>query len=143
MADTKSVADAAIATFNAHDEEGIRGLYAENAVFEAPGDVHLEGQDACSEYVMVWQRAFPDAQLILHNEVIAGDTAVHEVTFDGTQSDTLASPAGDIPATNRRVTGRATEIIRVADGKIVSFHLYYDQVDVLTQLGLMPEPATA
>jgi predicted ester cyclase len=143
MADTKSVADGAVQTFNDHDEAGIRALYADGAVLEAPGGVHVEGADACTEYAMVWQRAFPDAKLTVHDEVVAGDTAVHEFTFDGTHSDTLSSPAGDIPATNRRVTGRGTEIIRVADGKIVSFHLYYDQVEVLTQLGLMPEPATA
>jgi len=142
MADTKSVADAAVQTFNDHDEAGIRALYADDAVLEAPGGVHVEGADACTEYVMVWQRAFPDATLAVQDEVIAGDTAVHEFTFDGTQTEKLSSPAGDVPATNRRVTGRGTEVIRVADGKIVSFHLYYDQVDVLSQLGLMPEPAT-
>ena len=49
MADTKAVADAAVATFNDHDEQGIRALYAENAVFEAPGDVRMEGPDACTE----------------------------------------------------------------------------------------------
>lgn len=143
MADTKSVADAAIATFNDHDEAGIRALYADDAVFEAPGDAHLEGPDACTEYVMVWQRAFPDSKLIVTNETIAGDTAVHEFTFEGTHTGTLSGPGGDIPATGRSLSGRGVEIIEVADGKIVSFHLYYDQVDVMTQLGLMPEPATA
>ena len=143
MADTRSVADAAVATFNAHDEAGIRALYAEDAVFEAPGDVHVEGADACAEYVMAWQRAFPDAKLIVRNEVIGGDTAIHEFTFEGTHTDTLIGPSGEIPATSRSLVGRGAEIIRVADGKIVSFHLYFDQVQVLTQLGLMPEPATA
>jgi steroid delta-isomerase-like uncharacterized protein len=142
MADTKSVADAAVSTFNAHDAEGIRALYADNAVFEAPG-VNVEGGDACAEYVQVWQRAFPDATLNVHHEVIAGDTAVHEFTFEGTHTDTLSGPVGDIPATNRHLSGRGVEVIQVADGKIVSFRLYFDQVDVLTQLGLMPEPATA
>ena len=143
MADTKSVADAAAATFNAHDEAAIRALYAGDAVFEAPGDTRVEGADACTEYVMVWQRAFPDAKLTVHSETIAGDTAVHEFTFEGTHTDTLVGPAGDIPATDRSLVGRGVEVIRVADGKIASFHLYYDQVQVLTQLGLMPEPATA
>jgi ketosteroid isomerase-like protein len=32
-------------------------------------------------------------------------------------------------------------MFRVRDGKIVEEHLYFDQVQVLTQLGLMPEPA--
>jgi len=143
MADTKSVADAAISTFNDHDETGIRALYAENAVFEAPGDVRVQGADACAEYVLVWQRAFPDAKLVLQRETIAGDTAVHEFTFEGTHTDTLASPVGDIPATNRSLVGRGCEVIEVADGKIRSFRLYFDQVQIMTQLGLMPEPATA
>ena len=104
--------------------------------------MHVEGQNACAEYVMVWQRAFPDATLTVHNEVVAGDTAVHEFTVEGTHTDTLASPGGDVPATNRRVTGRGVEVIRVESDKVASFHLYFDQVDVLTQLGLMPEPAT-
>ena len=34
-------------------------------------------------------------------------------------------------------------MFRVRDGKIVEEHLYYDQVQVLTQLGLMPEAVTA
>jgi predicted ester cyclase len=143
MADTKSVADAAVAAFNAHDEAAMRAMYADNAVLEAPGGVHLEGPDACSAYGMVWLRAFPDATLTVHNQVIAGDSAVHEFTFDGTHTDTLSAPSGDVPATNRHLTGRGTEIIRVADDKVVSHHLYFDQVDVMSQLGLMPEPATA
>jgi steroid delta-isomerase-like uncharacterized protein len=143
MADTKSVADTAIATFNDHDEAAIRALYADDAVFDAPGDVRNEGGDACAEYVLVWQRAFPDAQLVLHHETIAGDTAVHEFTFEGTHTGTLASPQGDIPATNRSLVGRGCEVIQVADGKIVSFRLYFDQVQIMSQLGLMPEPATA
>jgi steroid delta-isomerase-like uncharacterized protein len=143
MADTKSVADAAVQTFNDHDEAGIRALYADDAVFEAPGDVSAQGGDACAEYVLVWQRAFPDAKLVLHHETIAGDTAVQEFTFEGTHTDTLASPNGDIPATGRQLKGRGCEVIQVADGKIVAFRLYFDQVQVMTQLGLMPEPATA
>jgi steroid delta-isomerase-like uncharacterized protein len=143
MGDTKSVGDAAIQTFNDHDEAAIRALYADNAVLEAPGDVRVEGADACTQYVMVWQRAFPDATLNVHRETVAGDTVVHEFTFEGTHTDTLAGPAGEIPATNRHLVGRGAEIIQVEEGKIVSFRLYFDQVQVLPQLGLMPEPATA
>ena len=60
-------------------------------------------------------------------------------TFTGTHTETLASPEGDIPATNKSVDGRAVELTRVADGKIVENHLYYDNMELLTQLGLIPE----
>ena len=143
MADTKQVLDGSLAAFNAHDEQGIRSYYADNAVFEAPGDVRLEDADSIAAYAMEWLNAFPDAKLIVHNEVISGEWAVHQFTFEGTHEGTLSGPAGDVPPTHKRLTGRGLEMFRVVNGKITEDYLYYDQVQVLTQLGLMPEPATA
>jgi hypothetical protein len=34
-------------------------------------------------------------------------------------------------------------IQRIENGKIVEERLYFDQLEILTQLGLVPEPATA
>jgi steroid delta-isomerase-like uncharacterized protein len=143
MATTDEVAAAVTDAFNAHDEEAMRACYAANAVFEAPGDVRLEGPDAIVAYAAGWLTAFPDSRLTVHNRVVAGEWAVDEFAFEGTHEDTLARPGGDVPATGRRLVGRGIEAIRVVDGKIVEDHLYFDQVQVLTQLGLMPEPATA
>jgi hypothetical protein len=42
----------------------------------------------------------------------------------------------------RRLEGRCSQLVRFADGKAVEEHLYYDQMDVITQLGLTP-PAGA
>jgi SnoaL-like polyketide cyclase len=68
---------------------------------------------------------------------------VQEFSFEGTHEDTLSSPAGDIPATHKRLNGRGVQIFRVEGDTVVDTRLYFDQVQVLTQLGLMPEPATA
>jgi predicted ester cyclase len=92
---------------------------------------------------MGWLNAFPDAQLRVATTFVDGDTIVQEFTFEGTHEGTLSGPAGDIPATNRRLTGRGVQILRVDNGKVADARLYYDQVQVMTQLGLMPEPATA
>jgi steroid delta-isomerase-like uncharacterized protein len=143
MADTKQVLDAVTEAFNAHDEQGIRAQYADDAVFEGPGDVRLEDADSITAYAMVWLNAFPDAQLIVHTEAVAGEWAVQRFTFEGTHEDTLSGPAGDIPATHKQLKGRGAEVIRVVNGKITEDYLYYDQVQLLTQLGLMPEPARA
>ena len=143
MADTKQVLDESLAAFNAHDEQRIRSFYADDAVFEAPGDVRFEDGDSVTGYAMAWLNAFPDARLSVHNEVIAGEWGVHQFTFEGTHEDTLSGPAGDIPATGKRLKGRGAEVIRVVNGKVTEDYLYFDQIQVLTQLGLMPEPATA
>jgi hypothetical protein len=48
---------------------------------------------------------------------------------------------GRDPATNRRLTVHGVEFARVEDGQITEDYLCYDQAQVLTQLGLMPELA--
>jgi predicted ester cyclase len=132
-----------VEAFNAHDEDRIRELNAENAVFEAPGDVHVEGRDATTEYAMAWLRAFPDARLTVKHELTDGDWVVQESTFEGTHDGTLSSPAGDIPPTNRRLNGHGVQILKVDGDVVTDTRLYFDQVQILTQLGLMPEPAAA
>ena len=48
MPGAQEVAARFIEAFNAHDEGAIRELSAENEVFEAPGDVKVEGRDAAT-----------------------------------------------------------------------------------------------
>jgi predicted ester cyclase len=92
---------------------------------------------------MSWLNAFEDGRLEVHNELVAGDWVVQEFVFAGTHTGTLSGPAGDIPPTNRQLRGRGTQILRVENGLVVDTRLYFDQVDVMTQLGLMPEAASA
>lgn len=143
MASVSQIAAADIDAFNAHDEERIRALHTENAVLEAPGEVRLEGREATTQYAMAWLRAFPDARLEVHNEVEAGPWVVQEFTFEGTHEETLSGPGGDIPATNRHLRGRGVQILKIDGEQVAETRLYFDQVQVLTQLGLMPEPSAA
>jgi predicted ester cyclase len=143
MADAREVGARFVEAFNAHDEERIRQLNAENAIIEAPGDMRAEGREPTTQYAMAWLRAFPDARLTVHNELVDGDWVVQQFTFEGTHEDTLSSPNGDIPATHNRLKGRAVQLFKVEGDTVTETHLYFDQVQVMTQLGLMPEPATA
>ena len=143
MADARQVGADFVAAFNDHDESRIRELNAETAVLEAPGDVRIEGKEAATQYAMAWLNAFPDARLRITNELVSGDWVTQEFTFEGTHEGTLSGPAGDVPATHRRLNGRGVQIFRVVNDAVVDTRLYFDQVEVLTQLGLMPEPAQA
>jgi predicted ester cyclase len=143
MADARQVGADFVAAFNDHDENRIRELNAENGVLEAPGDVHIEGREAATQYAMAWLNAFPDARLTVTNELVSGDWVAQEFTFEGTHEGVLTGPAGEVPATNRRLNGRGVQIFRVESDAVVDTRLYFDQVQILTQLGLMPEPAPA
>jgi steroid delta-isomerase-like uncharacterized protein len=132
-----------VEAFNAHDESRIRELNADNVKFEAPGEVRIEGREPATEYAMAWLRAFPDARITIHNELVSGDWVAQEFTFEGTHEDTLSGPGGDIPATHKRLNGRGVQIFKVEGETVTDTRLYFDQVQIMTQLGLMPEPATA
>ncbi len=129
-----------IEAFNAHDEQQIRESYAESVVYEAP-DARAEGRDAATESAMSIVRAFPDVRLTIANQVEEGDWVALEVSFEGTHQGTLEGPGGANPATNRRVTGKGAEFIRIEDGKVVEERLYFDQMDFLAQLGVMEQDA--
>jgi predicted ester cyclase len=144
MPGAREVATQFLDAFNAHDEERIRALNAEDGVIEAPGDIRVQGRDAVTDYAMGWLNAFSDARINVHMEVVEGDWVVQRFTFEGTHDGVLASPAGEIPPTQRRLTGRAVQLVRVVGNTVAETHLYFDQVQVMTQLGLMPptgEPA--
>jgi steroid delta-isomerase-like uncharacterized protein len=143
MADARQVGAEFVDAFNAHDEDRIRRLNSENTVFEAPGEVKIQGREPATQYAMAWLRAFPDARLTVHNELVSGDWVAQEFTFEGTHEDTLSGPGGDIPATHRRLNGRGVQVFRVEGDAVTDTRLYFDQVQVMTQLGLLPEPATA
>jgi predicted ester cyclase len=142
MADPQEIGAKFVEAFNAHDEAAIRELNAESAVVEAPGDVRVEGRDAATEYAMSWLRAFPDARLTVTNELVDGNCVAQEFTFEGTHEGMLSSPAGDIPATHNRLNGRAVQVFAVKGDVVTDTRLYFDQVQVMTQLGLMPQPAS-
>ena len=143
MAEAREIAARFVEAFNAHDEDRIRELNSDDSVIEAPGDVTVQGRDAATAYAMGWLNAFPDARITVQTEFAEGDWVAQRFTFEGTHEGTLMSPAGDVPPTHRRLTGRGAQLLRIDGGAVVETHLYYDQVQVMTQLGLMPEPAAA
>jgi predicted ester cyclase len=73
-----------------------------------------------------------------------GDAFADEWTFVGTHTGPFALPDGSrLPPTGKRVELRGMELVQVRDGKIVVDNLYYDNMAVAVQLGLVPELATA
>ena len=130
--------DKSTEAFNSHDIDGFAGTLADDVVFRAPGGMAGEGKAACAQYFGRWLDAFPDAHVEVHDLHLAGDVAVEEGTFTGTQHGALHSPAGDVPATGRAVAADFVAVHRFRDGKFVSLNLIYDQLLLLEQLGVIP-----
>lgn len=66
-----------------------------------------------------------------------------EATITGTHSGILASPAGNIPPTGRSVSVPFANVLEVRGGKTTSSTLYFDQADLVAQLGIATAGALA
>lgn len=139
MTDTKDIAAKFVEAFNNHDENALHAIHAAGIKFEAPGGIRLEGSDAVTGYAMTWLKGFPDAKITVRSEVVNGPWLVQEFTLQGTHTAPLKSPAGMIPPTGKRIDSRAVSVGRYENGQIVEARLYFDQSEVMTQLGLMPQ----
>lgn len=143
MGEATAVIQRLLELWNAHDKEGTVSLFDGGVELEGPGGVRLQGRDGWRQFYDLWTDAFPDNQV---REMVVrggGDLATQEGHFTGTHTGTLHAPQGDISPTGRKVDIRYVGVQTVSGGLITSFHLYFDQAEMLTQLGLMPAAAAA
>ena len=65
-----------------------------------------------------------------------GENGTLEAIFKGTHTGPLNAPSGTIPATGKAVEVPFVITMKAGGGKFTSFHLYFDQAELMTQLGL-------
>ncbi len=125
--------------FNERDWDAMRGLIAEDCVFTDGRGMRHEGPDQfVDNYSKGWADAFSDARITDPKIYDAGATVVAEFVGRGTND----GPLGPMEATGRQLELAYLEIYHFdSEGKIVGGRAYFDQVDMLTQLGQMPAPA--
>jgi len=142
MATIKEITERGIVAFNQHDAATLAELCAADAVCTAPGDIVCHGPAEVGQFMQSWFTAFPDCRSSTTRVLYAGeDASIEEGIFEGTQSGVFTTPMGDIPPTHRKVRGEYTSILTIRAGKVVSQHLYFDRLQLLEQLGLVPNPA--
>ena len=117
-------------------DELFRDLVAEQCEFVMPGLPRLEGQAPIRQMFEAYARAFPDFACRPLHGVESADTYAGEARYTGTHRAPLATAQGELPPTGRAVSWDSADIIRVADGKIVSWHVYHDPIALLAQLGV-------
>jgi ketosteroid isomerase-like protein len=141
MTDVKDTATHFVAAFNAHDERAMNALHAADIKFEAPGFKASNGHDATG-YAMKWLKGFPNGKMSVHHEVVSAPWIVQEIVMEGINTGPLDGPGGKIQPTNRKLVGKGIQVLKIEDGKITETRIYFDQLDQMAQLGLLPTPAT-
>jgi ketosteroid isomerase-like protein len=125
---------------NTGDLDAVAAAIDPSCDFVAPG-FSGRGPDAA----VGWMRPFVDAFPGIHHSVLvtieADDAVAFELEIAGTHSAPLVGPAGEIPPTGRDMRIFAANVWRVQDGRVVSYHVFFDQMAFMIQLGLVPDPS--
>lgn len=136
MPDARDVILKHIAAVNDRDSDA--EPWAADAELVAPGG-HANGRDAVIGLLGVFHEAFPDIHLEIKQLLTDGPAAAAEGTLTGTHAGVLHAPNGDVAPTGRAVELRWAAVYVTEGETLKSEHLFFDQMDFLGQLGLLPQ----
>jgi steroid delta-isomerase-like uncharacterized protein len=97
------------------------------------------GRDGVKAFFGAFIEAVPDLHAEVHELFGEGDYVAGRATWTGTQEGDLPG----IPATGKRFSVDGIDIVRFVDGQAVEHWGVTDDLGMLTQLGVIPEPAAA
>lgn len=82
--------------------------------------------------------SFPNQHVTIEQLIAEGDRVALLATYTGSQT----GPMGEFPATGEAVEAPFLAILRIEEGRIAELWVEWDNLAMLTQLGLFP-PATS
>jgi steroid delta-isomerase-like uncharacterized protein len=139
--DLAQVAGDFIKAFDAGDWQQFAAPLSSEVAYEETGTGRrTQGVDAYVQLVRGWKQAFPDVTGTIRQAVSSGNIVVHEITWEGTHTGELMSPAGAMPASGKRIAVLATVWYTFQDDRIREIHHHLDVLTMLQQLGALPAP---
>ena len=143
MSANRKLLDRYVEAYNEGDLDGVMDLYGEDAVQNMP-DGSFEGKPAIRERLAQELSAFSEVEHTVRSFVEQGDAFCDEWTFAGTHTAPMLLPDGrELAPTGKRVEIKGMELCLMRGDKLVLNTLYYDNLAVAAQLGLLPELAIA
>jgi steroid delta-isomerase-like uncharacterized protein len=123
-------------------EEGnlglVDGLLAPDYVNHSPGmPGQPEGPEGVKAVVSMFRAGMPDLRVVIEDVIAEGDKVVMRYKIEGTHEGELFG----VPPTGRRVSIESITVERVSGGKIREHWRVTDTLDMMQQLGAIPEHA--
>lgn len=137
MGELDALAREFFATIDRHDLDAVAGRLAADCEFAAPGFAGT-GAETVIGFMAPFLAGFPDISHQVVNTLEVGDAVAIELQITGTHTEPLMGPGGALPPTGQSMDLRAANVWHVADGKIASYHVYFDTATLIAQLGVTP-----
>ncbi len=92
--------------------------------------------EGVKQLTAMFRRAFPDSYFIVEDMIAEGDKVVSRKTFHGTHEGEFMG----IPPSGRSVSMGLIDIVRVSEGRVVEHWSMGDNLGLMQQLGVIPQP---
>jgi len=125
--------------FNANDPAVFDQLLAEDFVNHDPAQPTATDREGLKRYWATVCAAFPDGHTTAEDLIGEGEKVVKRSSWRGTHTGELQG----IPPTGKQVTLDTVSTYRIADGKVREIWWGYDNLGLLRQLGVLPQPTPA
>ena len=114
-------------------------LFAVNAeIIDVPTGATFHGPEGYMRLGLFSIENFPDMREEPTNVYATEDQVTLEGTLRWKDTSPLYLPAGGLPSLRRSGELRCCFVLQIRNGKIASFHAYYDMMTQMEQLGLVP-----
>lgn len=121
--------------WNKGNFDGLKDLVSEDFVIHFPREgEEIRGPENVKQFYTELRKAFPDLHFTIVDLLAEGSKVVTHWSATGTHNGEFRG----IPATGKRVTFKAMDIDRLADGKFVECWTNVDELGLMQQLGVIP-----
>ncbi len=118
------------------DEAALEELLAPDFVDHDALPGQSPGREGHKQILAAFRSAFPDLQVATEDIIAEGDKVVSRWTARGTHQGELMG----IAPTGKEVTIKGIDVLRIAEGRIVERWAESNDLEMMQQLGAIPEP---
>jgi len=95
-----------------------------------------QGREGIKAIALALRKGFPDIKYKIDHQIAEGDVVASYVTVSGTHKGEIFG----MPATGKHATWAEAHFVKVVNGKLTEHWGVQDQLGILRQLGLAPDP---
>jgi steroid delta-isomerase-like uncharacterized protein len=96
----------------------------------------FRGVDAGKQLAQALKAAFPDVQISDHEAIVSGKSVAIRWTSDGTHQGEYFG----VPPTGKPIYVAGIDLFHLRDGKIAEMWIEFDNLALMEQMGVAPQP---
>lgn len=128
--------------WNSHDISRVLALFSEDVAIDQPENAKPLGYERARRFFSMIFKAYPDFRIVVRQAIVDGSSAVSVEQVTGTWKGPFVDPATgkSTPGNGKRFDHPGAMVLLYNGyGKIRHVSIYWDQLTVDRQLGLLPK----